>query len=91
MATHAVWLVVDGERLAHAFEEACRMLDHARGEVVLDFSCVHRVDPAALHALEHLAVTAEGKGTKLVLNNVNIDIYKVLKLMKLVPRFSFRA
>jgi len=91
MATNAVWLAVDGERLAHACEEACTMLDQARGELILDFSSVHRIDPAALRALELLADAAEGEGTKLVLNNVKIDIYKVLKLGNLVPRFSFRA
>ena len=91
MATNAVWLAVDGDRLAHAFEQACTMLDHAPGEVVLDFSSVHRIDPGSLRALEHLADAAEGKGAKLVLNNVNVDIYKVLKLMKLEPRFAFRA
>jgi anti-anti-sigma regulatory factor len=57
--------------------------------MVLDFSTVRRVDPAALSAMEELAAVAEGKDVKLALRGVNIDIYKVLKLAKLVPRFSF--
>jgi anti-anti-sigma regulatory factor len=91
MGTNAVRLAVDGERLIHDLEKACTMLDNAHGEVVLDLSSVRRVDPASLRAMEHLADTADGKGTKLILNNVNIDVYKVLKLMKLAPRFSIRT
>ena len=41
--------------------------------------------------MENLADTVDGKGTKVVLRGVNIDIYKVLKLMKLSPRFAFRT
>jgi ABC-type transporter Mla MlaB component len=52
---------------------------------------VRRIDSGALRAMEHLAEAVGKSGTKLVLNNVNIDIYKVFKLMKLVPRFSFRT
>ena len=91
MASNAVRLAVDGVRLVHDLEKACTMLDNARGEVVLDFSSVRRVNPASLRGMEHLADTADGKGTKLVLSNVNIDIYKVLKLMRLALRFSFRT
>jgi len=91
MATNAIWLPVDGERLAHALHEVRAKLDSAQGEVVLDFSSVQRIDPGALRAMEHLADAADGKGTKLVLSNVSVDVYKVLKLVKLSPRFSFRT
>jgi anti-anti-sigma regulatory factor len=91
MATNAICLSVDGERLAHALREAREKLDSAQGEVVLDFSSVQRIDPGAIRAMEHLADAADGNGTKLFLSNVSVDIYKVLKLMKLSPRFSFRS
>ena len=55
----------------------------------LDFSAVRRVDTAGLSALEELAAIAEGRGVKLALRGVNSEVYKVLKLAKLGPRFSF--
>ncbi len=39
--------------------------------------------------MENLASTAGDKAAKVVLRGVNVDIYKVLKLVKLAPRFSF--
>ena len=60
-----------------------------QGEVVLDFSSVRRIDPSALRAMEKLAGIADDKAVKVVLRGVNVDIYKVLKLVKLTPRFSF--
>ena len=39
--------------------------------------------------LEELASIADDKAVKLVLRGVNVDIYKVLKLVKLTSRFSF--
>lgn len=91
MATSALWVKVDEERVSQALLEAGENLGGADAEVVLDFSSVHRIEPAALRAMEHLADAVEGKGTKVVLRGVNIDIYKVLKLMRLVPRFAFRT
>jgi anti-anti-sigma regulatory factor len=91
MATNAVWVKVDGERVVPALQEAREKLDSVPGELVLDFSSVHRVAPGALRAMEELADAVDGKGTKVVLRGVNIDIYKVLKLMKLSPRFAFRT
>lgn len=89
MATIAVMFKVDGESVAPALQHAGEGLDKANGQMVLDFSTVRRVDPAALSAMEELAATAEGRGVKLALRGVNINVYKVLKLAKLVPRFSF--
>jgi ABC-type transporter Mla MlaB component len=89
MATIAVMFKVDGEGVAPALQQAGEGLDKANGQMVLDFSTVRRVDPAALCAMEEFAVTAAGRGVKLTLRGVNIDVYKVLKLAKLVPRFSF--
>lgn len=84
----SVW-PIDGERVVPALQEAGAKLDNADGEVVLDFSSVCRIDPAALRALEQLAGTADAKTVKLALRGVNVDVYKVLKLVKLAPRFSF--
>jgi anti-anti-sigma factor len=91
MASEGVRMSVEGERAAHTLQEARKTLESAQGEVVLDFSSVQRIDSGALRALGELADTASGKGIQLVLNNVSVDIYKVLKLMGLTSRFSFRA
>ena len=84
----AVLLKIDEEHIAEALQEVCEKLDSAQGEIVLDFSSVHRVAPPALRAMEDLAGRADGKGVKIALRGVNIDIYKVLKLAKLASRFS---
>jgi len=91
METNAVWVKVDEERLVHALQEAREKLQNVQGEVILDFSSVHRIDPESLRAMEKIADVVDGNGTKVVLRGVNIDIYKVLKLMKLSPRFAFRT
>jgi anti-anti-sigma regulatory factor len=88
MAT-AVWLVIDEKCVVPALQEAGEKLDGAEGEVVLDFVSVRRIDSSALRAIEELASKAGQKGMKVALCGVNIDIYKVLKLVKLTPRFTF--
>jgi len=89
MATIAVMFKIDGERVVYALQQAGEKLDTANGQVVLDFSAVGRIDPAALAAMEELAGVADGRGIRLALRGVNIDVYKVLKLAKLAPRFSY--
>ena|SRR5690348_4747917 len=89
MATNAVWLKVDGEGVVPAFEKALTKLDSAGGEIRLDFSSVHRIDASALKTMEDFAIAAHDKATKVVLRGVNIDVYRVFKLMKLESRFSF--
>src|SRR5271157_4310953 len=84
-----VGLEFDGESVAHVLQEARERLDSADGDVCLDFSSVRRIDPSALREMEELASIADDKAVKVVLRGVNVDIYKVLKLMKLAPRFSF--
>jgi anti-anti-sigma regulatory factor len=91
VATLAVRLNVDGERVVEALQEAGEKLDGAQSEVTLDFSCVRQIAPNALRAMEKLADIADGKAVKVMLRGVNIDIYRVLKLVKLTPRFSFLA
>ena len=85
----AVLLKLHEEHVVHALQQAGEKLDSANGEVVVDFSSVGRIDPAALSAMEELAGIADGRGVKLALRGVNVDVYKVLKLAKLAPRFSF--
>jgi anti-anti-sigma regulatory factor len=84
-------LEIDGERLAEALQAAGEKLNGASGELVLDFSSVRRVDPSALKAIEELAGSADDKAVKVVLRGVNVNVYKVLKLARLAPRFSFVA
>ena len=91
MAMIALQHKIDGERVVPSLEEAREKLDGADGEMILDFSSVDRVDARALRAIEELAAGAEDKRVKLALRGTNIDIYRVLKLMKLAPRFSFLA
>jgi hypothetical protein len=38
-----------------------------------------------------LAGAADEKAVKVALRGVHVDVYKVLKLVKLTPRFSFPA
>jgi len=89
MAMIAVWLKIDEESVVQALKEAGEKMDTVDGEVALDFSSVHRIDPTALRAMEEFAGLADGKGVKVALRGVNVGVYKVLKLVRLTPRFSF--
>lgn len=90
MATNTA-LKVDEASLAGVLQQASEKLDGTEGELVLDFSSVRRIDPAALNAMQKLAGKAGDSAVKIVLRGVNVDIYKVLKLVKLAQRFSFRT
>jgi len=89
MAMIAVFLNIDEERIVAALQEAGGNLNRTQGEAVLDFSSVRRVDSSGLRALEEFARIADEKAVKVVLRGVNVDVYKVLKLVKLTRRFSF--
>ena len=89
MAMIAVFLNIDEDRVVLALREAGGSLDSTQGEAVLDFSSVRRIDSGALQALEEFARIAEEKAVKVALRGVNVDAYKVLKLVKLTQRFSF--
>lgn len=89
MATIALQHKIDGERVVPSLEEARKKVDGAEGEMILDFSSVSRVDATALRAIEQLAAGAEDKGVKLVLRGASVEVYRVLKLMKLAQRLSF--
>ncbi len=83
-------LKANGERLILVLEAALEQLNGAGGEVVLDFSSIRRIDPSAVRALESFAGEINGKAPMVVLQGVNIDVYRVLKLARLTPNFSFR-
>ncbi len=89
MAMIAVFLDIDEQRVALALQEAQGNLDSTQGEAGLDFSSVRRIDCIALRALEEFVRIADEKAVKVVLRGVNVDVYKVLKLVKLTQRFSF--
>ncbi len=87
---NAECLKVDGTRVALALQEACEKLTGAGGELALDFSGVRRIDASALKAMEQLAGSASAKSGKVVLHGVDVNVYKVLKLVGLAPRFAFK-
>jgi len=83
MLASALFLTSEEERIVRVLQETAAKLDGAEGEVVLDFSSVRRIQSGALRALEDFARIADGKAVKIVLHHVNVDVYKVLKLVKL--------
>jgi anti-anti-sigma regulatory factor len=89
MAMTVVWLKFDEERVVQALQEAMQRLDSIENEVILDFTSVRRIDSSELKVMEDFVGIADGKGVKIVLHGVSVDIYKVLKLVKLAPRFIF--
>ena len=92
MTTNAQWIKVDPERVAHTLQqEAVEKVNAAEGELLLDFSGVRRIDSSVVKALEELAGLADERSVKVVLRAVNMDIYRVLKLLKLTSRFSFQT
>jgi anti-anti-sigma regulatory factor len=90
MTMDTVWLKVDGGRVEPALREALAKLDAAGGEVILDFSSVHRIDSGGLRALEEYAAAHDDCG-RIVLRGVAVDVYKAIQLVKLAPRYSFQA
>jgi len=91
LTTVSLWHEIDGERVADSLQETCDKLNGDAGNVSLDFSSVRRLDPGALRAMEALATLADQKSGKIALRAVSVDVYRVLKLMKLASRFSFVA
>jgi ABC-type transporter Mla MlaB component len=89
MSTMTVFLKIDEGRLVSGLQEAVCSLDSAAGDVVLDLSTVQRIDSGGLRALEDLIRAADQKALVVTLRGLNIDVYKVLKLLKLTQRLSF--
>ena len=90
MTTNPGCVTIDPECVVHALQhDAVEKVNRAEGEIVLDFSAVRRIDPSVVRAMKELADLADERSVKVVLRAVNVDIYKVLKLLKLAGRFSF--
>jgi len=89
MGMTSVLLNIDEKRVVPALQEAGEKLESTKGEAVLDFSSVCRINSSALRAMEEFVGVANDKGVKVVLSGVNVGVYKVLKLAKLASRFSF--
>ena len=89
MATLALMIKIDGEHVLQGLQEAQQKLDNADGELVLDFSAVQRIEPAALREMEILAHAADAKKVKVSLRGTAVHVYKVLKLARLTARFTF--
>jgi anti-anti-sigma regulatory factor len=90
MSATALFLKIEEGRIVPVLQDAAASLDRAESEVVLDFASVRRIDSGAVQALEDFARVADEKAVNIVLCGVNVDVYKVLKLMKLMGRISFR-
>ncbi len=83
---------IDPERVAHTLrQEAAEQVTGERREVILDFSAVKQVDVDTIYAMEELAALARERSVSLVLQGVSLEIYKVLKLMKLPDQFVFQS
>jgi anti-anti-sigma regulatory factor len=91
MATIAVLLKADEKNLSDVLQGARQKLESAGGELVVDLSSLRRVDASLLLAMQEFATMAQGKGAKLVLRGVSVDLYRVMKLVKLTAAFSFWA
>jgi len=91
MTSHAEWIKIDPQQVLQGLREAAEKVGTAQGEATVDFSAVRRIDSPAAEALDQLAGLAGERSVQVVLRGVNTDIYKVLKLLKLTERFSFRS
>lgn len=89
MTTNGTWLKIDAQHTVPDFQAAANSVDRADSELVLDCSAIQRLDAPAIASLEALANKADHHEVKAVLHGVNVDVYKVLRLLKLTSRFSF--
>lgn len=89
MASKAASMQEKDESLIHSLKDALKKTETAEGELLLDLSRTPRIDSAELKMLEELGAKAQHKNIKVILRGVNVDIYKVLKLGKVAPRFTF--
>src|SRR6516165_5583517 len=70
-------------------QDAVEKVNRGEQQVTVDFSDVARIDGNAVRALEELADLTDEKSVRVMLRAVNVDIYRVLKQLKLAQRFSF--
>jgi len=89
MTMTAMFLEIRAENILDCLQEARMKLKGGGGETILDFSAIQRIDPQALRLMEELVDLAREKAVSIALHGVNVDIYKMLKLVKLAPKLSF--
>ena len=89
MAKTAEPLKIVEERAIQVLQETGDKLELGDSAVVLDFPAIPRIESKTLTALEELANKADERSVRIVLRGVKVDVYKVLKLVKLASRFSF--
>ena len=88
MSTSSVYLRVNGDGIP-TFSGLIDCLQTTGGDLTLDFDSSRRIDANALSGLEALANQAGEKQVGVVLTGVSVDVYRVLKLVKLASRFSY--
>ena len=81
-------LKVDEARMVVTLQDIGAKLESTVGDVIVDFSDIRRIDPAALEALSEFVDAADEKSVNVVLRGVSVDVYRVLKLARLAKRFS---
>lgn len=84
-------VMLDEKQLVPVLQDLAEKLDRVGSELMLDFSAVHWIDSQAVLAIDGLAQKADETSVRVVLRGVNVDVYKVLKLVRLTPRLSFAA
>jgi ABC-type transporter Mla MlaB component len=89
MSKISAFLKVDGKHVTDCVRAAHAKLDGSPVKTVLDFSSVLRIDPKDLIAMEELARLADEKAVEVGLRGVNVEVYKVLKLVNLTSRLRF--
>ena len=90
MTNDPVCLRLAPDSLLHDLRaEALKAVQTVDGELELDFSAIVRLDAGAVRALEELAGIADQRAVRIVLRDVNLNVYKTLTLLKLAGRFKF--
>lgn len=89
MATIAELIAIDPQNVTRSLLQAAEKLSSAPADATLDFSTVPQIDASVIGALEEVARIADERSVRIVLRGVSVDVYKVLKLVKLSRRFSF--
>ena len=89
MAMIAVWLKIDEEHVAQALQEAGENWTAPRAKWSwISLPCAGSIRVRS-ERWKSSRATPTTKAVKVVLRGVNVDVYKVLKLVKLASRFSF--
>lgn len=85
----SVLVKLEAHNAGPALEAECQRLDGGPGEAIIDLSALGRIDAGAVAGLEAFVRTAESKSVQVIFTGVNVDVYRVLKLVKLAAKVSF--